>query len=84
MHLLAGSVAVTEAERMEWTRYIEGTLQGSCEIIEGGEYEHLLDNQEFCDLLDSLIFCCEVCDWWCEVSEKSGDRPVCLDCEDEE
>lgn len=75
---------MTEPERTEWTTYIEGTLLGSAENIEGSEYEHLLLDEDFCALLDGLIFRCEMCDWWCELSEMSTQDYVCIDCADEE
>ena len=31
--------------------------------------------------LDNVGFRCEVCDWWCEISEMEGDN-VCQSCTD--
>ncbi len=44
--------------------------------------EELQDNEIFCNVLDSLVFCCESCDWWCEQWEMSEltDAWVCTDC----
>lgn len=39
-------------------------------------------DSDFCARLDSLVFCCDSCDWWCEIGEmsNSGDW-VCTDCQ---
>ena len=38
-----------------------------------------------CQELDQHVFCCEVCDWWCELSEMLEERDgVCDDHEDED
>lgn len=78
----------TEQERAEWLHFIEHTLMGSCHTIESDEdHAHLLDNEEFCALLDSIIFLCEVCNWWCELSEMGADghqHGICLDCCDDD
>jgi hypothetical protein len=36
--------------------------------------------------IDSEIFCCDNCGWWCEVSESNEDGPnqICDDCNDED
>ena len=78
----------TPEEIADWTHYIEVELMGSCRSIESDpEREHLLNNAEFCQLLDGLIFNCEVCNWWCELSEMAADgnqHGICTDCHDED
>lgn len=74
----------TEEEFREWQQFIEHTLMGSCKAIESCEdHDHLLDNEFFCELLDSIIFNCETCNWWCEISEMGADgnqHGICRDC----
>lgn len=63
------------------------TLQGSCDTLDAA----LPDGMEFIDLtkddhdrIDSEIFLCEQCGWWCEQSEanESDGGDVCQDCYD--
>lgn len=74
---------ISTEERTEWTSYIE-SLSGTCKAIEGDEeYEHLLEDENFCALLDSLIFNCEYCNWWCEMSDMGADgqqHGICREC----
>lgn len=62
-------------------------LLGSCkslfEVLEFHNTEHLELDHSFCAEIDSRIFCCESCNWWCEISEMvddASDRWVCEDC----
>ena len=50
-------------------------LQGSCRhIIDlGPEFEAIEDNPQFCNALDQLVFCCDGCNWWFEISEMAED-----------
>lgn len=43
----------------------------------------LENNTDFCSHLDGMIFCCEVCDWWCDNGEMSDffDDMRCEGCE---
>lgn len=60
-------------------------LQGTCKTID----DNLPDGMEFTDLtsqdhviIDTQVFCCEQCGWWCEISEQNkndGDY-ICDDC----
>lgn len=36
-----------------------------------------------CKELDSLVFCCAICNWWCDISELIDEditETVCVDC----
>ena len=62
-------------------------LQGSCksllEVLEFHECEHLELDSDFLAELDSRIFCCELCNWWMEISEMAEDaqdRWICEEC----
>ena len=64
-------------------------LQGTCKSIPelGEEFEDLEDDSDFCATLDSLVFECERCNWWCEISEMSEKCAddggwYCDECED--
>lgn len=63
-------------------------LQGTCQSLEHVLDEHnalqLRDDREFLTELDSRIFCCTQCDWWCEISEQSDDGERCDECNPEE
>lgn len=66
---------------------IASELQGSChslnEVLERNNMEGADNDAEFCASLDSLVFCCECCNWWCEVSEMADDggaQGICFDC----
>lgn len=46
----------------------------------GPQFEALQNNTQFCAELDSLVFECECCGWWCEACEMTDDRRECLEC----
>lgn len=65
-------------------------LRGTCSSLDkvldyyGSSFEEL--SLENCDQIDSEIFNCECCGWWCDISELSSkidDALVCTDCEDQ-
>lgn len=62
------------------------SLRGTCQPLDDILVGLLPDNTwepppEFCAVLDSLVFECDECGWWEEVSELSdGPGQVCLDC----
>ena len=60
-------------------------LRGSCEsltnTLENMDAQGADDNAEFCAALDSLVFQCDCCEWWCDISEMVGDRQ-CSDCDE--
>lgn len=57
-------------------------LQGTCKSIHdlGEEFEEAQNDKIFCERLDDLVFECEVCNWWCELSEMSDIEMTCDDC----
>lgn len=59
-------------------------LEGTCKSIAdlGSEYVELLNNIEFCDTLDGLVFECKCCEWWFEVAEMDEDQDdwICVEC----
>lgn len=61
-------------------------LQGTCyslsEVLAEYDAEELEFNLAFCDRLDSIVFCCESCNWWFEISEMCSEHDVwkCEDC----
>lgn len=69
---------------------VASELEGTCKfltfVLEEREAEHMEDNSIFCARLDSLVFCCERCDWWFAQSEMTDkvDRWICVECGDEE
>ncbi len=62
---------------------LRGTGQSLPEVCEKHGMEGAEDDTDFCQQIDQLVFCCEQCDWWCEISEMA-DHPdndlVCDDC----
>lgn len=61
-------------------------LQGSCgsllNELENRGWEVLELNSEFLAAIDSLVFECEGCGWWFEISEMCGEHDTwkCEDC----
>ena len=75
------------SEAADIAETIADQLQGSCDSLQSRlehiDREDLEMNQEFCDRLDSLVFNCECCNWWCEISEMTDDPDHdwnCTDC----
>ena len=75
------------AETRAIAERIASNLQGTCRSLlvelEEIEREDLELNQEFCNVLDSLVFECTGCSWWCEISEMTNDPEHdwhCTDC----
>lgn len=65
-------------------------LRGSCDSIENGlnacfdieGFSELENEMEVMGYLDSYLFCCDVCSWWCENSERSYEvDDACTECE---
>lgn len=62
---------------------LQGTAKGIADL--GEEYEEAFRNSTvFTDRLDELVFECERCNWWCEISEMSEGGWYCDECEDDE
>lgn len=81
--------ANTVAAMIALAQQAANRLQGTCGSIAalGEEYEAAENSITFCDELDQLVFCCEQCNWWCEISEmaeRDDDAWICQECTDEE
>lgn len=66
-------------------------LQGTCDTLSGAVSEVVGDELSDDDLtmeqleaIDSEIFCCDECSWWCDISEMSEceDENKCTDCDE--
>lgn len=69
---------------------IADALRGTSLSLQGVLTDHGMESAEndtaFCARLDAEVFCCEVCEWWCDTSEMSArfeDRIMCDDCASE-
>lgn len=82
-------MTLTEEQQVAMAEKAAAFLQGTCkdlsnlaDAFDDEAYEGCENLSVFCAHLDSLIFCCETCAWWCEHSEMSEDYEwVCQDCE---
>lgn len=63
---------------------LQGTCNGLESFLERHDAEDLIDHAPFLHYLDNHIFLCDVCGWWCELSEaaEDSDTVVCTDCYD--
>lgn len=59
-----------------------GTAQSIHDL--GEEFEALQNEKDFCERLDELCFCCEVCGWYCGEDEYSDKDMTCNECYDGE
>jgi hypothetical protein len=78
---------VTWAKTSEDIAYeLQGTCMSLAAILERHEMEDAELDSEFCYGIDSLVFCCEGCEWWFEISEMCADHDEwkCEDCCHEE
>jgi len=62
-------------------------LQGTCDSIEKAleelEFEKEMTISD-CNELDQKVFCCEVCEWWYEISEMDEENEwECCGCNEE-
>lgn len=61
-------------------------LQGTCisltAMLEQHEMEEMENDRNFCNALDALVFECELCGWWFEISEMCDQHDTwkCEDC----
>lgn len=64
---------------------LEGTSKFLTFVLEERELDGLDNNSTFCHHLDSLVFCCEKCDWWFSQSEMTDkvDQWICEECADD-
>lgn len=56
-----------------------GSSKSLLSALEHREREDLEMNTEFCAVIDSLVFECTDCGWWCGIDEMEGDW-TCGDC----
>jgi hypothetical protein len=70
-----------------WEQLIH-ELQGTCNSLDTlleRNAPQLIDHLPFLHYLDNQIFCCEICNWWLEISEMAdNDRWECRDCSSED
>lgn len=63
-------------------REVGDQLRGSGKSLHDVASDEEMQDTIFCAELDSHVFCCSCCDWWCAISEMSpiveGD---CNECE---
>lgn len=52
---------------------LQGTANSLSEVLGLYEMEGAENDQEFCDALDTHVFECVQCSWWCEISEMTED-----------
>lgn len=70
--------------------YLRGSATSEFQAMESLDMdEELFNNTQFCDGLDSVVFCCAGCGWWCGTDEMSeavgnGHDQFCNECEPEE
>ena len=69
-----------------WQEVID-ELRGTCNLSQSDEHEELFDDLDFCAELDSQIFSCTQCGWWCDIDEEVSDDYglddlTCRDCVD--
>ena len=71
-------------ERIDILNEIIRDLLGTCQILDAVAHEHGIDDLTTEDLLfiETEIFCCSNCGWWCEVCEAHDDNgdTLCDDC----
>lgn len=57
------------------------SLEGTCDALEQYATPAECNDGAFLSDVDELVFCCDLCGWWCEASERGEEGDVCLDCE---
>lgn len=64
---------------------LRGTPKSLEDVLQEGEDPN---DQTLCDSIDNAIFCCRVCEWWCDLGEANesptGDGDECDDCHEED
>lgn len=62
-------------------------LKGSCDDIDSALPDRMdledLTNDDYI-AIDTEIFQCEQCGWWCEICEQAEDSEICEDCKNDE
>lgn len=62
---------------------LRGSSQSLQNVLELNDMDGMDNDATFCADLDSLVFCCECCEWWheqSEMGERTDDRWICEDC----
>ena len=79
---------LTDEQKAAVRDYFQADAAGTANTNED-DMEHALrgmgielssDDRLFCELLDEMIFRCEVCGWWCDRDEESEKEMVCDEC----
>lgn len=63
---------------------LEGTCDSLANVLEEMGVEEMMNNLEFCSLLDMSVFCCEECNWWFEMTETEDLEWTCSNCADDQ
>lgn len=82
-----------EPEPREVAEFIAYELLGTCvpsviSLIEMldlyGYPQSCLEEKYICEVVDSITFNCEVCNWWCEAGDyaENTEEEICSDCGD--
>ncbi len=80
---------MTETLFEEIVEDLRGTCNSLDTVLDRHTADDLFGDQAFHDYLDSQIFCCVTCQWWCEISEEASEdfgleEWTCLECCEEE
>lgn len=62
---------------------LQGTADSLHGVLERFDFEGYDQFDEFCDRLDSIVFECTQCGWWCDVGETGNDvngQWACVEC----
>lgn len=59
----------------ERAREVADEIAGSCRRLNAVATTEEVNNAEFCAELDSLVFECDGCGWWCWAEEESNAEP---------
>lgn len=63
---------------------LRGTCQSLMDALAKHDMEAAANDIDFTQALDELVFECEQCSWWCELSEMADAQHICTDCDDGE
>lgn len=69
--------------RLERLHQCAAELEGSSQALESVLTEAEAADEDFLEDLDSYVFQCETCGWWCNEDERT-DGDVCIDCKEDE
>jgi hypothetical protein len=68
--------------QQEIIEFLRGSTNSLDYALETFNAHHLQDDMSFLGELDSQIFYCETCGWWCDLDELASDGE-CEDCAEE-